>query len=83
MSESPEFHRQNPTAAIILDSVLDCMTTLAADIGRLEEFVVFDEQAQNAQRLDELTSELSALALTLAEAQRRVSRCTELYEEDS
>ncbi len=73
---------QSPTALIILDSVLDCMTTLAVDSDRLGKLIFAGNGSRNGQRQAKLASELSALALTLAEANRRLQRCLELSHED-
>ncbi len=80
-SDDPEFVGRSPTTAIVLDSVLDTMTVLAVQVGKLEEVIVCGTATQNAQRERDLTSELSALGLTLAEACRRVTRCHDLCEE--
>ncbi len=66
------------TPVTALDNVLDRMTALATDVALLHELIL-SSRALELQRRDELTSQLSALALTVAEAYQRVLRCHELF----
>ncbi len=69
------------TTAMLLDSVLDTMTALAAETGRLEQ-TIHAERLRDPQRQHDLATELSGLGLTLAEAYRRIRRCHDLCKDE-
>ncbi len=70
------------TTAMLLDSVLDTMTALAAEAGRLEQ-AIHDDRLRDPQGQHDLATELSGLGLTLAEAYRRIRLCQDLFKEEN